>query len=177
VEDPNNFNKFDEATDIRVRARMLDEALDIIVGLWSGESFSYSGDYYNVREVTFLPKPAQSPRIPIWIGGGWPLKGPTERAARWDGSCLYKHAFGGPWLDWTPDDIRSLRSFVAGRNRASVSYDIAVGGRERNPDWEQERRYIRSIAEAGATWWVEYVEPAGLEETWTSIERGPLRDD
>jgi alkanesulfonate monooxygenase SsuD/methylene tetrahydromethanopterin reductase-like flavin-dependent oxidoreductase (luciferase family) len=86
-----NFNQFEEVTDLKARARMLDEALDVLVGLWSGEPFSYRGEYYHVDEITLLPRPVQTPRIPIWVGGGWPLKGPARRAARWDGACFYKH--------------------------------------------------------------------------------------
>lgn len=86
-----SFTHFGEVAEARQRARMLDEALEVISGLWSGEPFSYEGQYYQVKEVTFAPRPVQTPRIPIWVGGGWPLKGPTQRAARWDGSCLYKH--------------------------------------------------------------------------------------
>ena len=77
------------ATD-KERAAMVDEALDVIAGLWSGQPFSYDGRYYKIDNVTALPPPVQQPRIPIWIGGGWPLKGPTQRALRWDGSCMYK---------------------------------------------------------------------------------------
>jgi alkanesulfonate monooxygenase SsuD/methylene tetrahydromethanopterin reductase-like flavin-dependent oxidoreductase (luciferase family) len=107
-----SFAHFGEVTDARQRARILDGALDVLVGLWSGQPFSYQGEYYHVREVTLLPRPVQTPRIPIWIGGGWPLKGPTQRAVRWDGSCMYKHTSGGPWEDWTPDDVRSLKALA-----------------------------------------------------------------
>ena len=32
-----------------------------------------------------------------------------------------------------------------------------------------------AVAEAGMTWWIEYVPPADLNDMRTSIERGPLR--
>jgi alkanesulfonate monooxygenase SsuD/methylene tetrahydromethanopterin reductase-like flavin-dependent oxidoreductase (luciferase family) len=154
---------------------MLDEALDVIVGLWSGEPFSYNGQFYHVKEVTFQPRPVQAPRIPIWIGGGWPLKGPTRRAARWDGSFLYKHKVHS----MTPGDVRALKSFVESQRGSLHGYDIAVGGSPRRDDWEEERAYIRSLAEAGATWWVEYIPPdtGGLDIVRANIDRGPLRID
>lgn len=157
-----SFTHFGEVTDARQRARILDEALDVLVGLWSGQPFSYHGEYYRVNEVTLSPRPIQTPRIPIWVGGGWPLKGPTRRAARWDGSCMYKHTYGGPWEDWASDDVRSLKAFIDRQRTASTPFDIALGGRSRDDDWEKDRALIRSLAEAGATWW---------------IERGPLRLD
>jgi alkanesulfonate monooxygenase SsuD/methylene tetrahydromethanopterin reductase-like flavin-dependent oxidoreductase (luciferase family) len=168
-----SFTHFGEATDARQRGQMLDEALDVIVGLWSGEPFNYDGLYYQVREVTFLPRPVQTPRIPIWVGGGWPLKGPSRRAVRWDGSCLYKHQ--DHYM--TADDVRELKTFIQQRRGSLDGYDIVVGGSPRRPDWEEERNYIRSLAEAGATWWIEYIPPdvGGPESVRASIARGPLR--
>lgn len=177
INDPNNFDKFGEVTDIRERAIMVDEALDILNGLWGGEPFTYQGKYYQVEEVTFLPKPVQTPRIPIWIGGGWPLMGPKQRAARWDGSCLYKHTYGGPWQDMTPDDVRTLKGFMESHRESSTPFDIVIGGRERSSDWEMEKAYIKDLEEAGATWWMEYVEPSELSSMKASIESGPLRID
>jgi alkanesulfonate monooxygenase SsuD/methylene tetrahydromethanopterin reductase-like flavin-dependent oxidoreductase (luciferase family) len=78
-----------ERTDARIRAEMVDEGLEVLVGLWSGEQFTYDGRFYQVQDVTMLPRPLQSPRIPIWIGGQYPRAGPIARAARWDGSCLF----------------------------------------------------------------------------------------
>jgi alkanesulfonate monooxygenase SsuD/methylene tetrahydromethanopterin reductase-like flavin-dependent oxidoreductase (luciferase family) len=170
-----SFTHFGEKMHARERAQMLDEALELLSGLWSGEPFGYDGEYYRVKEVTFLPRPVQRPRIPIWIGGGFPLKGPIQRAARWDGACLYKHR--AHFL--TPDDIRSLQGFVLQQRGTLMGYDIAVGGSPRRPDWEQERDYIRSLAEAGATWWTEYIPPASgdLETVRDLIKSGPLRVD
>ena len=34
---------------------MLDEALQVLTGLWTGEPFSHQGEHYRVRDVTFLP--------------------------------------------------------------------------------------------------------------------------
>jgi alkanesulfonate monooxygenase SsuD/methylene tetrahydromethanopterin reductase-like flavin-dependent oxidoreductase (luciferase family) len=177
VSDPMNFDRFGEVTNVRQRAEMLDEALDIIVGLWSGEPFSYHGKHYHIDEVTFLPKPVQQPRIPIWVGGGYPNKGPVARAARWDGSCLYKESHGAGWQDMTPEDVRALKAFVESHRTATTPYDIMVGGRARASDWEQERRHIRAVAEAGATWWMEFIEPTTLDKTCEGVARGPLRID
>jgi alkanesulfonate monooxygenase SsuD/methylene tetrahydromethanopterin reductase-like flavin-dependent oxidoreductase (luciferase family) len=169
------FTHFGEEMDARQRANMLDEALEVLVGLWSGQPFSYAGQFYQVDQVTFLPRPVQSPRIPIWIGGGWPLQGPTRRAARWDGSCLYKHKTHY----MSPENVRALKDFVASQRGPSEPYDIAVGGMPRRQDWEEERAYIRALAEAGATWWLEYIPPdtGARSAVRACIERGPLRID
>jgi hypothetical protein len=172
-----SFANFGEEMNIKRRAKMLDEALDVLVGLWRGEPFSYDGEHYRVKEVTLLPRPVQQPGIPIWVGGGWPLKGPTQRSLRWDGSCMYKHSSDDSWQDWTSDDVRSLRAMANSQRGESTPFDIALGGRRRARDWEKERALIRSLADAGATWWVEYVPPeiGGLDAMRACVERGPLR--
>lgn len=172
------FSKVGESTDAKERARRLDEALDVLAGLWSGKSFSYDGKYYRVENVTFLPRPVQNPRIPIWVGGGWPLKGPMLRAARWDGVIPYKQTNGErAWHDMTPNDVRTLKAFIKDNRSALTPFDIAIGGRRRGPDWDKERELIKSIAEAGGTWWMEWIPPNKPDIMRACIERGPLRID
>lgn len=167
-----SFSYFNEIRNAKERSQMLDEALAVLVGLWSGEPFHYEGRYYQVKEVTFLPRPVQSPRIPVWVGGGFPLRGPTQRAARWDGACLYKHKTHV----LRPDDIRTLRDLVQKQRGSLSGYDIAVGGSPRRRDWEEEREHIQSLNEAGVTWWTEYIPPdsGDVEMIRDLIRRGPL---
>jgi alkanesulfonate monooxygenase SsuD/methylene tetrahydromethanopterin reductase-like flavin-dependent oxidoreductase (luciferase family) len=170
-----SFTHFGEMMDARERARMLDEALAILAGLWSGEPFGYQGKYYQVKETTFSPRPVQTPRIPVWIGGGFPLSGPMQRAAQWDGACLYRHQTHF----MSADDIRTLRAFILEQRGTLDGYDIAVGGSPRRSDWEAERDLIHSLADAGATWWTEYIPPdsGDLETVRSLIKRGPLQID
>lgn len=172
-----DFANFGEMTDNRQRAKQLDEALEVLVGLWRGQPFSYHGEYFQIREVTLQPTPVQQPRIPVWIGGGYPLKGPLRRAARWDGAIMYKHTTNQPWLDMTPDDVRELKAFVERDRTSSLPYEIAIGGRERGLDWEQEREHIKTIAVAGATWWMEAIPPDEPDVIRQWVMRGPLRID
>lgn len=171
-----SLTHFGEVRDRRMRAEMLDEGLAIVDGLWRGEPFRFHGKHYHVEEVTFLPRPVQQPRIPIWVGGGYPLRGPTRRALRWDGSFLYKVHMAGPNGEgaddglMTPDDVRRLRTLAGDR-----SFDIAVGGVPRSADIDTAREHIKAIAEAGATWWKEWVPPGDRDTMRRSVDRGPLR--
>ena len=170
-----------EDTDTRVRAAMVDEGLDVLVGLWSGEPFSYQGRFYQVRDITLLPRPVQTPRIPIWIGGQYPKPGPTRRAARWDGSCLFiptqYSASGTGQRDWTPEEVREFLASVADlRPRELERYDMVVGGRARHADWGAERALIQSLGAAGATWWNEWIMPAERNSVEAAIASGPLRN-
>jgi alkanesulfonate monooxygenase SsuD/methylene tetrahydromethanopterin reductase-like flavin-dependent oxidoreductase (luciferase family) len=79
---------------------MLDEGLDVLTGLWRGEPFSYTGEHRRLSDVTFLPRPVQQPRIPLWVAGHWPHRPPFRRAARWDGVFI-----DGPDVDWVAGEI------------------------------------------------------------------------
>lgn len=171
-----DLTHFGEVTDEKKRAKMVDEALDILAGLWSGEPFSFRGEFYHVDTITLLPRPVQYPRIPIWVGGVYPKHGPMQRAARWDGACLYKLTND----DMTPAEVHDLKSFVEKRRANSVApFDIALGGRHRDEDWEKDRALIRSLGEAGMTWWIEYLPPTmyRADEMRACVARGPLRID
>ncbi len=170
-----SFSCFGEAISAKTRANMVDEALRIIAGLWTGKPFSYSGHYYSVKEVTFLPVPLQKPRIPVWIGGNWPIHGPMRRAAEWDGFVGGKvHGADEPWCP-TPEEVRALRHSIQNQRTTRDPFEIALGGASRGNDWDEARRIIASLAEAGATWWMEYVPSDSRREMRSSIMRGPLR--
>lgn len=72
-----------------------DEALDIIVDLWSGGTVSYSGDHFEINDMELPITPVQEPRIPIMNGFWWPNKRPLHRAAEWDGIMPYAPSFYG----------------------------------------------------------------------------------
>ena len=53
----------------RERAEKLDEALQVITGLWSGEPATFEGKYYTLNEAPLSPAPVRKPHPPILIGG------------------------------------------------------------------------------------------------------------
>ena len=115
VLDDAGFGMVGEPTDIRVRAELLDESLEIITGLWSGEPFAFAGRHYAFAEMTFLPTPIQRPRVPIWVVGVWPRERSMRRAVRWDGIVPQAHdEHGGP-LDLSPEHVRAIAAYVAAR--------------------------------------------------------------
>lgn len=52
------------------RGARLDEYLEILRALWSGEGVTHRGRYYQFENVTIEPKPFQRPHPPMWLGGG-----------------------------------------------------------------------------------------------------------
>ena len=72
-----DFGIFHEPTANRERAALLDEGLEVLAGLWTGERFSYQGTHFTLDPVRFSPVPVQQPRIPVWVGGVLPAAGPV----------------------------------------------------------------------------------------------------
>lgn len=171
-----SFSHLGEVTDIKHRAELLDESLDILAGLWSGQPFTYSGKHYHVDEMTFLPKPVQSPRVPVWVGGFWPRKGPARRAARWDGFCAAKINEDGTHSLVTPADVRAMRGFIESQRHNHAPFDFITGGQTSGDDPVQARSILRPFAEAGITWWMEFTS-SKADELRTRIEQGPPRID
>ena len=66
------------------RFEKLEEQLEIITGLWGtkvGSTFEFSGRHYALSESPALPKPVQSPRPPIIVGGHGPRRTPRLAAS------------------------------------------------------------------------------------------------
>jgi alkanesulfonate monooxygenase SsuD/methylene tetrahydromethanopterin reductase-like flavin-dependent oxidoreductase (luciferase family) len=133
------FGKFGEPTDDKVRAAMLDEGLDVMRALWSGEEVTHRGAHYTVDGVTLGARPLQE-RLPVWIGGNRPPS--LRRAARWDGWLADSSDPTGMTL--SPDDVaRSIE-----RIGREDGFDVAVLG-------QMDRGDPAAYARAGATWWLE----------------------
>lgn len=160
-----SFSSFGEMRDPTTRAEMLDEAVEVVAGLLTGAPFSYSGRHYQVDEVTFQPASVQKPRVPIWVGGGYPHPGPTGRAVRWDGSCLY-HA---RTHDLAAADVRDLLQRAGNRR-----FDVCVGGRQRR---DGDREWLSELAAAGTTWRTEYLPAQDRSTMREAVRGGPLRID
>ncbi|NLX08820.1 MAG: LLM class flavin-dependent oxidoreductase [Chloroflexi bacterium] len=141
------------------RGAMLDEGLDVLAGLWSGQPFSYAGQHYHITEARFLPTPVQQPRIPVWVGGFWPNKAPMRRAARWDG--VFPLVSMGPVA---PDEeLRLFRACVAyvleQRAQQAISGPFDVIALGATAPYGAPHGVVADYAEAGATWWLEPIVP------------------
>jgi alkanesulfonate monooxygenase SsuD/methylene tetrahydromethanopterin reductase-like flavin-dependent oxidoreductase (luciferase family) len=168
------FEQFGEDGDTKVRAVLLDEGLDVLTGLWSGEPFSYSGDRYRLRETVFAPRPVQTPRIPIWVGGVWPNKAPLRRAARWDGVFPI---FMEDNNDMTPAIMKQVVAYTAKHRQSNAPFDVVASGKAPGNDLGSEAALAAAFADAGATWFVTSIGPAlgSVEDSRARIRRGPPR--
>jgi alkanesulfonate monooxygenase SsuD/methylene tetrahydromethanopterin reductase-like flavin-dependent oxidoreductase (luciferase family) len=133
------------------RARMLDEALEIIEAAWSGEPVRHRGEHYTVDAMRFLPRPVQRPRVPVWVAGYPGRAKPMRRAARYDG-----------FFPVNLDSADQLAEIVA---RLRVLREEA--GRDHDEPYEVIVEVVPGIdpapyREAAATWCLVAPEPEGI---------------
>lgn len=164
------YETFREESGPRVRGEKLDEALDILQGLWTGREFSYHGKHYHIDKARFLPTPKQKLRIPIWIGGSWPSTRPFRRAARWDGVIPIKHQ---TTVKLEPSDLPDIMAYVRKYRTSKTPFDIIIIGNGKSEQEIETRR--KQYEKQGITWWLKYLpsyrnSPKEMRE---QIQKGP----
>ncbi len=98
------------------RFDLLEDALEIMTRLFTGEVVSYEGKRVSLHDAALRPVPVQQPHPPIWIGGTGPTR-TLPLAARF---ADVWHAFG------TPNSLREASARLdtlaseAGRDPASI---------------------------------------------------------
>jgi alkanesulfonate monooxygenase SsuD/methylene tetrahydromethanopterin reductase-like flavin-dependent oxidoreductase (luciferase family) len=142
-----------EVTDLRERAAMLDEGIDLIRMLWNGGR-SYRGQHYSYQtgrlDLSRAATPVQQ-RIPIWVVGVWPAPRSMRRSLRCDGVIpQYRLDVRDP----EPQDAAAVRAWLADHG-AAPGFDIIADGETPADDPGAAAATVASWAEAGCTWWLE----------------------
>jgi F420-dependent oxidoreductase-like protein len=111
--------------DLRTRFDMLSEQVEIIDGLWRtpvGERFSFRGAHYQLTDSPALPKPVQSPRPPIILGGLG-----RKRSARL--VARFANEFNVAWspLADTSEIFTRLKANLADTDRDPASLAYSAG--------------------------------------------------
>ncbi|MFI6905256.1 LLM class flavin-dependent oxidoreductase [Nonomuraea sp. NPDC050394] len=140
---------------------VLDEALDVLDALWSGDEVRHRGPHYTVDGVRLAPLPLQRPRVPVWVGGTAPAA--LRRAARWDGWIVAADDQEGR-MSLTPDALAAQVGELRGGD-----LDVAVIG------VSEPGSSVRAYAEAGATWWLEHLHGyrGSMERLVERVKAGP----
>ncbi len=174
------FEDFGEFTSRKIRAELLDEGLEILTSLWSGEHFHFTGRHYQVEvtENTFRPPPPplQKPRIPIWVVGAWPSMKSMQRVLRYDG--LLPAVLGNDGkvrLDMiTPGEILTMKQFIAEHRDQDTPFEIIMEGQTPGDDLQKAREIINQYREVGVTWWIESLwSIQEIEKVLARIQQGP----
>lgn len=163
-----------DSTDRKERAGRLDEALDILELGQTGETFSYDGEHFQVDDMLLVPKPVQD-RIPVWVVGAWPKEKSLVRAAKWDGLIPMNMTPGAdPFQPIPAEMLAEIATWCDQHHTRETPFDIVTEGKTAGAD---DTDYVGSLAEAGATWfiesrWTDEVTPESLMER---AKQGPPR--
>jgi F420-dependent oxidoreductase-like protein len=120
----------------------LEDALEIIIRLTTGDAVSYEGHHFSLTDARVWPIPVQQPHPPIWIGGSG-LRRTLPLAARY---ADVWHSFG------SPQELVQLSARLdrlaeeAGRDPAAILRASSLSLSE--PD-AVVRANIEAMAEAG----------------------------
>jgi probable F420-dependent oxidoreductase len=150
--------------DFDERNALFDEAIEVILGIWSQDGFAHEGRTFSARGQTANPKPDPFP--PIWIGGNSRLS--RRRVARYGNGwnpfpaprVLAQTAKTRP-LE-TLDDLRPMLDELwqlveeAGRDRSEidVSFGSGAGGDPGSDAFNADAQLVavEELAELGVTW-------------------------
>jgi F420-dependent oxidoreductase-like protein len=89
--------------DTKTRVDVLEEQLQIVLGTWTQAPFSFSGSHYTVKDLDAQPRPVQSPRPPLIMGGS---AGPRSAAL----AARYADEYNTPFV--TVEDIATRKGAV-----------------------------------------------------------------
>lgn len=164
-----------EAVDVRQRAEMLDEGIDLIRELWSGRQ-QFQGKHYTYacgrNDLVQVGRPAQA-RIPIWVVGAWPRPKSMQRVLRCDGVVPQYHQEDAPPLR----QMTELSAWLGERDASHV--DVIAEGETPGDDAERSASLVRPWQAAGATWWLEtrwempHNSPERMQQIRDRIAAGP----
>jgi alkanesulfonate monooxygenase SsuD/methylene tetrahydromethanopterin reductase-like flavin-dependent oxidoreductase (luciferase family) len=167
------FSSFGEVTDPRERGVLLDDSLEALRLLLTGETTDFEGKRLAVHASPFLPRPVQDP-LPVWVGCRFPNQAPLARAARMEG-CF-------PIFPGSPDvpsvaDLTALREALATRGvPAESGYDLVVRCVLRGLDPVGRSEAVAAMEGCGVTWALEAFEPGvPAAEVEAAVARGPGR--
>ena len=177
------MGKTGEESDRRVRAELLDEGIDLIEGLWSGD-LTFEGRHHRVdlearTDLARVGRPAQRPRIPIWVVGAWLRPKSMRRVLRCDGLlpvCMDENGFRAT----TPDDVRAMRRWLEEHGGVPPDFDIVMEGKT-PADPAKGAAIVEPWAAAGCTWWLDARwqrpndSPARMKQVRDRLRAGPPR--
>jgi probable F420-dependent oxidoreductase len=171
--------------DFEQRTQLLDEAIEVLREVWTGESYAHDGLHFSARGQVSLPPPVQLPHPPIWIGGN--SRSGRRRVARvaqgWTPLLLDERiatATRTPPLR-TPAElataIKELHQLVAAEGRDPADIEIQVQTPQSaflttdTISMEQHRDHLGQLADAGVTSFVVQVAADTVEHVREGLHR------
>jgi probable F420-dependent oxidoreductase len=123
------------------RVSQLEEALQVILSLWTQERSTFEGRWYSLKEALCDPKPVQKPHPPIWVGGGKPRI--LRIAARWaDGVNLLSPVE----VPFSPEECAQKVEYVRRRLGEGRGFTFSIPGLAViSRDRQEVRRGVRTL--------------------------------
>lgn len=170
------FTRFGESADPRHRAKLLDESLELLALLWSGEEITYNGELVQAEGVQFLPRPVKG-TIPVWVAGIWPGGPPFRRAARYEGIWPIAGMGNDFTLEAFTEMNKALAQMRVDAGTADQPFDVCYSALSPGPDDQESIEFAGQLVDAGMTWWVEPIGGRGfsMEQVRERITAGPPR--
>jgi alkanesulfonate monooxygenase SsuD/methylene tetrahydromethanopterin reductase-like flavin-dependent oxidoreductase (luciferase family) len=168
------FSAFGDETSPRIRGELLDDSLQIIQDLLTGNAVRHAGRHFTVAAPPVLPRPVQDP-VPVWAAVRWPNRRPLARAARLQG-CFPIFADSGQ-LPAPPAaaELKGLRAALTGLG-APRFLDVAVRVALHRLPASERPDAAATLAEAGVTWLLEAFAPGqDAAEIEAYVRTGPPR--
>jgi len=143
------------------RMDRLEEGIQVLKLLMSGERVSFPGEHYHLDEALYRPRPIQQPHPPIWVGGtgrGRLLPIAGRHADVWHG-----------WAD-TPEELAEMNAIVdraaegAGRDPSEI---LRASSLSISEPWDEVRRTFEWLRDGGVSY---------LAVEWPSEGKGRLED-
>lgn len=129
------------------RYERTEEFLAILKGLWTEESFSFKGKFYDIKDAKLAPKPVQKPN-PILYAGGESPKGKAVIAENCDAYVMH-----GGTVDEISAKIKDMQDKRAELGKdpfASFGMAAYVICRDTQDEAEQELARITDVKESSA---------------------------
>ena len=105
---------------VRTRGRRTNEMLEVMKHLWTEEHVSHHGDFFDLEDVTLLPRPVQQPHPPIWVSG---RSDAAMRRAALLGDGWYPYLFTVRRLRQSNETIKEIAA-EAGRDLAGFHWGL-----------------------------------------------------
>jgi alkanesulfonate monooxygenase SsuD/methylene tetrahydromethanopterin reductase-like flavin-dependent oxidoreductase (luciferase family) len=146
------FARFGEPSGGRERAELLDEGLEVLAALMTGEPVTHAGAHFSLHDVTFVQRPVQRPRVPIWVAGMWPNRRPFRRAARFDGIVPIGADEHGDEILITVEMMREAVAYTREHRTAAGPFEHVFTG-WLPEDGAEAASVADELKSFGVTWW------------------------
>ncbi len=171
--------------DFDERGALMEEALQAIRAIWTGDDVSFEGRHFTASGITAHPRPLSKPHPPIWIGGntaaarrrvasygdGWcPFPAPAVLAQTARTTSMETNEE----LKVGIDDLRR-RCEALGRDPSTldITFSNNVGGSLSDDDFNADAYLegIEELAALGVTWVQAHVPGDGVAQAVEAMEK------